>query len=135
MANTEKIENRITLLKKARLQMLQLHKVLIDIEKLEFEKTHGEITSGQFLNLLINDQSFNWLRNFSTMIVGVDEMLDLDDGYTELMIETHLSNMRNLLNLVTHDEEFKEKYTHSLRTNPEIAVKHSELKKLLAQYN
>ena len=123
----------ITGLKEARLQLLKLHKLLVDIERENYEKENGQVTSGQFLNLLVNDLDFSWLRKFSTLIVEIDEMLDLDDGYTELMIEKQFSQMRNLLDLGNADEDFKTKYQNVLQNNSEIAGKHGELKILLAK--
>jgi len=133
MSNSDKIEQKIILLKEARLQLLKLHKQLIDIERENFEISNGQITSGQFLSLLLNDQNFEWLRRFSTLIVEIDEMLDLDDGFTEAMIEKHLSQMRELLKLNIGDEDFIKKYKNFLQNNSDVAGKHSELKKILSE--
>lgn len=127
----EKFEQKITLLKEARLQLLKLHKLLVDIERENYEKENGQITSGQFLNLLVNDSNFSWMRRFSTLIVEIDEMLDLNDGYTDLMIEKQFSQMRNLLNLENAGEDFLIKYQNILQTNSEAAGKHDELKNFL----
>jgi len=128
----EEFETKVTLLKTTRLQLLQLHKLLVDIERENYENENGQITSGQFLNLLVNDENFSWLRKFSILIVEIDEMLDLDDGYTEQMIEKQFSQMRNLLDLANSDDDFKTKYQNTLQSNSEVAGKHGELKKLLA---
>jgi hypothetical protein len=125
-------ENKITLLKEARLQLLKLHKLLVDNERETYEKDNGQITSGQFLNLLLNEENFAWLRKFSILIVEIDEMLDLSDGYTESMIEKQFSQMRNLLDLKNADQDFKTKYQMGLQNNSEVAGKHGELKNLLA---
>ncbi|CAN5541780.1 hypothetical protein BH18ACI1_BH18ACI1_01830 [soil metagenome] len=125
-------ENKIILLKEARLQLLKLHKLLVDIERENYEKGNGQITSGQFLNLLLNEKNFAWLRKFSTLIVEIDEMLDLSDGYTESMIEKQFSQMRNLLDLKNADQNFKTKYQRVLQNNSEVTGKHGELKNLLA---
>ncbi|MBA2493736.1 MAG: hypothetical protein H0V31_03450 [Acidobacteria bacterium] len=125
-------ENKIILLKEARLQLLKLHKLLVDIERENYEKGNGQITSGQFLNLLLNEKNFAWLRKFSTLIVEIDEMLDLSDGYTESMIEKQFSQMRNLLDLKNADQDFKTKYQRVLQNNSEVTGKHGELKNLLA---
>ncbi len=125
----EEFETKVTLLKTTRLQLLQLHKLLVDIERENYENENGRITSGQFLNLLVNDENFSWLRKFSTLIVEIDEMLDLDDGYTEQMIEKQFSQMRNLLDLANADDDFKTKYQNNLQSNSEVAGKHGELKK------
>jgi len=133
MEKIEEFEQKVTSLKAARLQLLKLHKYLVDIERENYEKENGQITSGQFLNLLVNDANFSWLRKFSTLIVEIDEMLDLDDGYTEQMIEKQFSQMRNLLNLENADEDFRTKYQNVLQSNSEVAGKHGELKGLLAE--
>jgi len=133
MTNSGRLEEKIVLLKDVRLQLLKLHKLLIDIERENFEKLNGKITSGQFLSLLVDDKNFSWLRNFSTLIVEVDEMLDLDDGFTEAMIDKHLFQIGELLNLRNIDKDFNEKYKNLLQTNPEVAGKHSELKKSLSE--
>jgi hypothetical protein len=126
-------ETKISLLKKARLQLLRLHKLLIDIERNRLENQNGQISSGQFLNLLLNEPNFQWLRKFSTLIVEIDEMLDLDDGYTEDMIEKYLSQIRKLINFDLEDEEFASKYKNSLQTESDVASKHGEIKQLLGE--
>jgi len=123
---------KMLLLKEARLQLLRLHKLLIDIERKRFENHYGQISNGQFLNLLVSELNFRWLRRFSTLIVEIDEMMDLDDGYTEYMIENYLSKIRDLINLDSEDEEFASKYKNSLQTETDVAVKHSEIEKLLS---
>lgn len=126
-------EKKILLLKEARLQLLKLHKQLVDVERENYENEYGQITSGYFLNLLVDDKNFSWLRKFSTLIVEIDEMLDLDNDYTENMLEKQFAEMRKLLNLENADEEFKAKYQNALQNNAEIAGKHGELKSLLAK--
>ena len=129
----KELEKKILLLKEARLQLLKLHKQLVDVERENYENEYGQITSGYFLNLLVDDKNFSWLRKFSTLIVEIDEMLDLDDGYTENMLENQFAEMRKLLNLENADEEFKAKYQNALQNNAEIAGRHGDLKTLLAK--
>ena len=134
MEETNKnIEDRISLLKEARLQLLRLHKLLVDTERGNYEKLNGQVSSGQFLNLLLSDKNFEWLRKFSMLIVEIDEMFDLDDGFAPNMIEKHLSAMSELLNLNTSDNEFNEKYQDYIQNNSEVAAKHAELKQFLAE--
>jgi hypothetical protein len=129
---TKKMQSRIQLLKESRLRLLKLHKLLIDIERENFENLNGKITSGHYLNLLVNDSNFEWLRKFSTLIVEIDEMLDLDDGYTINMINKNLSQLRELLDSETIDENFNKKFKTVLQTNSEVADKREEIVKLLS---
>jgi hypothetical protein len=121
------------LLKEARLQLLKLHKILVDNERETFEKNNGQVTSGHFLNVLINDKNFEWLKKFSSLIVQIDEMFDLDDGVSANMIEDQLLQMKNLLELTNSDDEFRAKYTKVLQDDPEIQDKHQQLIKILSR--
>lgn len=126
------LSEKTALLKDARLKLLQLHKLFVDEERNRFENQNGKVSSGQFLNLLVNDESFQWLRKFSTLIVEIDEMFDLDDGFTEDMMDGQLSQIENLILLdPSLDKEFADKYQRFMQENTEIAVKHAELKQLL----
>lgn len=127
------VNSKISLLKESRLQTLKLHKLLIDLERDKFERLYGELSSGQFLTLLVNDTNFEWLRKFSTLIVEIDEMMDLDDGFSEPMVKNHLSQIRELIEFKSADLEFNDKFKDSLKNNPEVAEIHSSLNKLLAQ--
>ncbi len=129
--NVQIVTAKASLLKEARLKLLQLHKLFVDMERVNYERQNGQVSSGQFLNLLVNDASFQWLRKFSILIVEIDEMFDLDDGFTEAMVEKYISQINNLVNLELADEEFENKYKNFMQNNSEIAAKHSEIKQLL----
>ena len=59
-----------------RMILLNLHKALLDSERTAYEMSHGAIASPTaFLQLLINDSSFQWLRPITTLIVQIDETL------------------------------------------------------------
>ncbi len=121
------------LLKEARFQLLKLHKLLVDSERAVYEHGNGQATSGQFLNVLINDKDFQWLKKFSNLIVEIDEMFDLDDGVSLEMIESYLLKMKELLELNENDDDFKNKYTKVLQYNSEIEGKHQQLKIFLSE--
>ncbi len=129
----KRFEQKISRLKEARLRLLRLHKLLVDKERASFERENGQVSSGMFLNLLLNDKNFAWLKNFSTLIVEIDEMMDLDDGYSDNMIEKHFSRLENLFTFRIEDEVFVKNYSAFLQTDSEVAAMHSELKNILAE--
>jgi len=130
-SETKNMAQKLDQLKEARLQLLRIHKLLIDIERENFEKQTGLLTSGQFLGLLLDDPDLQWLRKFSTLIVEIDEMLDLDDGFSEGMIQNQLSAIKNLIDFDGLDREFEERYKNSIQRNPQVALKHGELKNFM----
>jgi len=57
-----------------RAALLRLHKTLLDAERLRYEIDHGPIkSSGDYLQLLINNERFTWLQPYTNLIVTIDE--------------------------------------------------------------
>jgi hypothetical protein len=119
-------------LKKGRDTLLSLHKSLVDAERALHEGIHGPVTATQFLNLLLEDPDFAWLRKFSTLIVDIDEMFAQRDGFAEESVMVHLTKMRDLVLFHSDDEVFIAKYKAALQQDREAAAKQGELRGLLA---
>ena len=65
-----------THLKTLRDGLLRLHKSLLELERAAYERDVAPITTtGQYLNLVLDDPAFQWLRELSAFIVMVDEAL------------------------------------------------------------
>lgn len=64
------------LLVELRRLLLQLHKVLIDWQRTDYEARHGRLQTSQLLDVMFNDAEFAWLRLMSGLIVRIDEALD-----------------------------------------------------------
>jgi ligand-binding sensor domain-containing protein len=60
--------------------LLALHKTLLDSERAVYERDIARITSsGELLNLVINDPWFAWLHALSEFVVLIDETLDAEE--------------------------------------------------------
>ena len=125
MTDTEK-------LRYARNLLLTLHKSLIDFERAGYEKMHGKLNAGQFLNVLLEDENFAWLRKFSMLIVEIDEMFDLKDGISDEMVSSNLRKIGELVGMQDEDEFFRAKYRNALQADPEIAGTQAQLQSLLS---
>jgi len=69
----ESSKQRLT---EVRQTLLDLHKALLDSERTAYEITHGPIASpSAFLQMLINDPTFAWLRPITALVVQIDETL------------------------------------------------------------
>ena len=126
MENAEKLRN-------ARNILLKLHKSMVDLEREMHEGIHGKLNAGQFLNLLLEDDDFAWLRKFSMLIVEIDEMFDLKAAWTADMIDANLVKVRELVEMTEPDEYLRAKYQFALQRDPDAAGLHSQLKKLLSE--
>ena len=121
------------ILKNARNLLLKLHKSMLDLEREMYEGIHGKLNATEFLNLLLEDEDFSWLRQFSMLIVEIDEMFDLKDGTTVEMIDVNLKKVRELVEMKEDDEYFKAKYQFALQRDANAAGLPSQLKALFAE--
>lgn len=122
---------RAELLKNGRNLLLKLHKSLLDHERAIYEGIHGPQTPTQFLNILLEDPDFNWLRKFSTLIVDIDEMFAQKDGFSDEIVDLHIEKLRELIAMEDEDERFKERYQSGLQLDLDAAAHHGALKDLL----
>ena len=61
--------------------LLRLHKALLDDERVSYERVHGLIRSnGAFLQLVLGDAWFAWLRPLSQLMVKLDELAETDEA-------------------------------------------------------
>lgn len=118
-------------LKKAREILLKLHKSMLDLEREMHEGIHGRLSASEFLNLLLEDEDFAWLRKFSMLIVEIDELFASKTAVTGEMLDAHLQSVVQLVEMTEPDEYFKAKYQFALQRDPDAAGLHSQLKALL----
>ena len=123
--------NNVELLRNSRDLLLKLHKSLLDHERRIYEGINGPLNSGQFLNVLLEDPDFAWLRKFSTLIVEVDEMFAQRDGYSEVAVEQHLAALRSLISMEDENEAFRAKYQAGLQQDLDAAAHQGDLRALL----
>jgi hypothetical protein len=119
-------------LRELRHRLLHVHKILLDMERADFERASGPLNSGELLQLVINHPQFAWLRKISALVVEIDEMLDAEEPATQANLQNVLGQARSLMTLST-DETFSEKYQAALQRNPEVVMAHAEVAKLLRE--
>lgn len=113
-----------------RRSLLHLHKTLLDMERADFERVSGRLTSGELLQLVINHAQFAWLRQISALVVQMDEMLGAEAPATKSDVDNLLDQAR-LLFTSSADEAFNEKYQAALQREPAAVIAHSEIAQLL----
>jgi hypothetical protein len=110
--------------------LLHLHKTLLDMERADFERDFGRVTSGELLQLVINHAQFAWLRMISALVVQIDEMLSAEEPATLNDAEDVLDQARSLFTS-SADEVFREKYQTALQREPAVVMAHAEVAKRL----
>jgi hypothetical protein len=124
-------------LKELRHGLLRLHKVLLDLERRDYERARGRIgNSYEFLQLVLKDPWFDWLHRLSELIVQIDESLDNRDPETPMMEEDAQAMMERAKTLLAPSEtgtQFQKNYFLALQQSPDVVLLHSEVMRLLGR--
>jgi hypothetical protein len=112
-------------------RLLQLHKTLLDDERRTYELVHGPIGSpGAFLQLLLSDSWFAWLRPVTSLVVVIDEALAGKDPLTEEAARQFLVEARGMLTETGERRGLGKAYFDALQRNPDVGVLHGEIMKI-----
>ena len=123
-------------LKQLRQVLLRLHKILLELERRDFERARGPIgNSYEFLQLVLKDPWFDWLHRLSELIVQIDETLDphAEAPATEPDANALFERIRSLLTPAETGSEFQKNYFLALQQSPDVVLLHSEVIKLLGR--
>lgn len=112
--------------------LLGVHKTLLDFEREAYERARGRISNSyQFLQLVMSDPSFAWLRQLSELIVEMDEVLAAREPASETTAVALMEQSRILLTPGESGSEFQRKYFLAMQQSPEVVVAHSEFARVL----
>ena len=123
--------NRLTELRQT---LLVLHKALLDSKRTSYEIVHGSISSpSAFLQLLINDPWFAWLRPVTTLLVQIDEALAAKNPpRDERDFQQLIEDTRALLSPSRDANGFWKRYAGAVQRDPGVAVIHEQMEKYLS---
>jgi len=112
--------------------LLRLHKVLLDSERVSYERVHGRISSrGELFQLVVSDDWFAWLHRVSELIVHIDEMLEAEEPATAIDATRVIDQARLLLRPSEEGTGFGKHYYDALQRDPDVVLAHAAVKKLL----
>ncbi|CAN5235143.1 hypothetical protein BH20ACI1_BH20ACI1_25170 [soil metagenome] len=111
---------------------LRLHKTLLEAAKAEYEAKNGAIANpNQYLQLVLDDPHFAWLRKISAMIALIDEAISRMRPATETDAQALLNEAKTLLNFEDADEDFNDKFQAALQNNSDAVLGHNDALKCL----
>ena len=129
-AGLERARQRLTELRQI---LLALHKALLDSERTAYELVHGTVPSaGAFLQLLINDPWFEWLRPITVLLVQIDEALAAKKPpATASDLERLVADTRALLSPSREANGFWKRYAGAIQRDPGVSVLHARMEEQL----
>jgi hypothetical protein len=112
--------------------LLRLHKALLDSERVSYERVHGRIPSnGAFLQLVLGDAWFAWLRPLSQLMAKFDELCEEDEDSSNPQIAELMASARTLLTPSEAGEGFPRHYYDALQREPDVVLAHAATRALL----
>jgi len=124
--------NQHQLLNGLRIKLLRLHKVLLEMERINYEQVWGQVTRGELLQLVIQHDQFAWLHQLSELIVQIDDLLQADEPVTADTIKALMTDVRTLLTPDELGNTFAMKYDAAFQRNPDAVLAHADVVALLA---
>ena len=117
-----------------RVPLLALHKAVLATERRTLERVHGELSGAQFLQIVSDPLRYGWLQPFSSLILAVDDTLDLheDDEADEIATPDELiDRVRDLLLPPKADAPFGRRYLSLMQREPDLVLAHAAVARLL----
>lgn len=108
----------------------ELHRLLVDIARREYEKTHlTEFAPGELLQQLTSNPAFAWLRELSELIVDLDLAQELPAVERDEMKPAARASIEHLFsNAHVPAHEFARRYWAHVHTDPHVAMAHAAVK-------
>jgi hypothetical protein len=103
-----------------RTALLSLHGSLVDCERGAFEKAHGPIANGKFLQMLMQDPAFAWLAPLTSLIAQLDELED--EGLPESEREAWYARAQSVL---ARNGALGARYAERIDISADIAFAHA----------
>jgi hypothetical protein len=107
--------------------LLRVHKALLDYERARYEQAHGPVSgAGAFLQLVIHDPAFAWLRPVSEFVVQIDEWTSSRDPRNLADGQALLAQARGMLTPAEEGEEFQQRYFRAIQDSDAVAEAHAQ---------
>jgi hypothetical protein len=113
-----------------RTMLLKLHKTLLDMERREYEREHGHVSTGELFRLVLDHQQFGWLHNISEFVVRLDETLAGEVPITPEDTRSAVGMARKMFVPSESGDAFQKRYFDAIQRDPAVVMEHAELARL-----
>lgn len=113
-------------LQELRVALLKLHKVLLEEERVLYEKVYGQVHGYELLQLVLNHEQFAWLHPLSQLVVRIDVVLESEEPAGAEAREVCVQ-ARVLLSPAPEKGAFQRRYHECFQSSPAVVLAHSEV--------
>ena len=118
-------------LRKVRDSLLDLHRALLEVERLAYEQVFDKPSAFELLRLLTESPQFAWLRSVSQLIAEIDDLMDAQPPSSATAMADVTARVASLIRLESATDEFKERYREALQQSIDVAGLHADLRRML----
>ena len=115
-----------------RLALLRLHKTLLDMERRDYERANGHVSTGELFRLVVDHEQFGWLHNISEFVVRLDETLSGEAPVTSNDTHGAIMLARKMFAPSESGDAFQKRYFEAIQRDPAVVIEHAELARLFA---
>jgi hypothetical protein len=115
-----------------RVTLLRLHKTLLDMERRDYERVNGHVSTGELYRLVIDHEQFAWLHNLSEFVVRLDETLAGETPVTHADTYGAIVLARKMFAPSESGDAFQKRYFGAIQRDPAVVMEHAELARLFA---
>jgi hypothetical protein len=115
-----------------RVTLLRLHKTLLDMERRDYERTNGRVSTGELFRLVIDHEQFAWLHNLSEFVVRLDEALSAEEPVTTEDTHSAIMLAQKMFAPSESGDHFQKRYFAAIQRDPKVVMEHAELARLFA---
>lgn len=122
-------------LEACRMALLRMHRLLLDVERARYEKARGRIPNNTaFLQLVINDPWFDWLRPMAQLVLLIDERTsDKETPLSGPEARALHDRARSLLHPDPEGDAFQRLFAQAVQQAPALAALTRQIAQHLAR--
>jgi len=115
-----------------RITLLRLHKTLLEMERREYERANGHVSTGELFRLVLDHEQFAWLHNLAEFVVRLDETLAGEEPVTPGDTHSAIMLARKMFAPSEAGDAFQKRYFDAIQRDPAVVMEHAELARLFA---
>ncbi len=124
-----------TKLRELREDFAELHKTLLESERIVYERQRGEqLTNGEYFQLLLTDAQFRWIHPLSQLLTRIDETLESNEFIGVQVFGALLGEVRLLLKGKEAHAGFEARYRDTMQRDPAVVVAHGRVSQVIRRY-
>src|SRR5207237_9967499 len=114
-------QDRMVKVEEMRHALLELHKTMIDAQRVRYERDHGRIqSSNEFLGLVLEHPEFEWIRQLSALIAQLDEWREEGVGASDAELTVITGALKALIQPQGANAAFTQRYWQMAEATPDV---------------